>query len=63
MPTWSSVALPTKGGGHTYLGFSTTSEGVVEPWPSGNFDLLTEEYQDYFRKGFADQGYKLVVQN
>lgn len=65
---WPTAVFPTKNGGHTYIGFITMREptalrkGIVEPSQPTNFELLTEEYQEGFRKGFADKGYKLVVQ-
>ncbi len=64
---WPSDTFATKNGGHTYLGFITVKEktifkkGIVEPIPSGNFELLSDEFKEDFKKGFADKGYKLVV--
>ena len=64
---WPHDTFATKNGGHTYLGFFTEREpslfqkGIVKPIPSGNFELLTEEDQEAFHKGFAEKGYRLVV--
>ena len=66
MTAWPHDDFPIKGGGHTYLGFITTREptffrkGIVKPIPAGNFELLTDEYKEDFRKGFAKLGYRLV---
>ncbi len=63
---WPTDVFPTKNGGHTYLGFMTVREptmlrkGLVEPAPPSNFELLTDEFKEGFRKGFADKGYELI---
>ena len=64
---WPTDNFPIKGGGHTYLGFITVREktffkkGIVNPIPAGNFELLSDEYKESFRTGFAEKGYKLVT--
>jgi len=64
---WPTEVMPTKNGGHTYIGFYTIREptilreGVVKPTQLTNFELLTDEDKEFFREGFAKMRYKLIV--